>query len=719
MTTGPRPTPHPIVLHLDDAGTPVRFAESSSIFVSSVSAVTINVGTISATTWLGLNSQAGLPAGPNGSVQFTDGQGGLLNNETFTFDDTEATLYVNYITVDLSGSFDSIKSNSISSTSLSSNQITTPTLSATTISAVTVCATNYNNLFDALSFQNLDARYLNSSGDSVTGSFTLTNLNATSISATNISATNYLNIPSTSAIWNASSIRGIAVTGNPAPGQALIYLNNFWQPSSVAGVGGVPDGPEGSIQIRNGSFFSGVEDIKYNSSLSALQSTRVSATTVSAGTVSAGTILGNTISATNYLNIPSTSAIWNANKIQGTPFQKGSLANQDLIGYETQGDGGAWKNYTKDVVAQFLYPIIFGYLPSGTAIWNASSIQGVTVTSTAPGTNNVLIYNGSVWAPSSAISLTTVSSTNLSGTDIVGTRLNVTNLSAATVSSTSLSAVSARITGLSATTISATNWQGLPISNASALNGIEVLAVDNSVTGTTIGAFFYSRPNNQYYTLPFSSTPVAGGRSISEPAYAQGQVVASYLGSATNTLQINAIFGSPINDFPENKDVLTFSSGLYGYPVSGWTWIQPSTLVPAAGSTGYLQFAGPGGAFSGDANLTYNATSRTLTGSSINLPSGSIFLAAPSDPTYISNQGINTKYLQVFGSIISPQVSATTYNIFGAFTSSTYPSLAHNQNIVYDTTGTNWKPGYTVYQATGTPSVGLGSNGDIYFQYLP
>ena len=43
----------------------------------------------------------------------------------------------------------------------------------------------------------------------------------------------------------------------------------------------------------------------------------------------------------------------------------------------------------------------------------------------------------------------------------------------------------------------------------------------------------------------------------------------------------------------------------------------------------------------------------------------------------------------------------------------------NNQNIVYDSTAQQWKPGYAVYQATGIPDPGTGSNGDIYFRYIP
>jgi hypothetical protein len=62
-------------------------------------------------------------------------------------------------------------------------------------------------------------------------------------------------------------------------------------------------------------------------------------------------------------------------------------------------------------------------------------------------------------------------------------------------------------------------------------------------------------------------------------------------------------------------------------------------------------------------------------------------------------------------------LSATTYNLFGKDTSAASPTLAHNQTITYDVTGQKWKPGYTIFQATGSPSNLIGSNGDVFFQY--
>jgi hypothetical protein len=325
----------------------------------------------------------------------------------------------------------------------------------------------------------------------------------------------------------------------------------------------------------------------------------------------------------------------------------------------------------------------------------------------------------------------------LGGTNIVGTNASINNvsstgLSALALSATNLSAINARITALSATTLSAATYLGLPSGeatwNASAIKGATVVAVDAGITtANPIGAFIYNKNTNEYITIPFSSVVLNGTRNLFTSPF-QGQVVASYLGSASEYFQINPAWNTPalsIYDIPSNKDVLVFSSNLYDLGGGGaWTWQQPSSLFTAnaAGSTGYVQFAGAGGAFSGDSNLIYYPETGRLDVSTI-WANGSMFYPGNgADSTYITKSAMNVQFLQVFGNLTSPNVSATRYVLFNKQTSSspTIPTpTSNNQTITYDSTGDRWKPGYTIYQATGTPDNSLGSNGDIYFRYIP
>jgi len=707
MTTGPRNTPHPIILHVDESNNPVRLAEASSIYVTSATIVSATITTISATNWLGLDlGNAGVPGGNVGQIQYKKDSTSFGGDSALTFNEANQTLGAVQIIV---GNFSSTneaffnniaRAEEFSSITLSAVSSKIQTLSATTISAVTVCATNYNSLFDALSFTNLDARYLNSSGESVTGSFYLQNL-----SAAIFSATTYLNLPSGAAVWNASALAGKPVTST-APGQyqVLVFNGNAWTPSSIAGIGdgATPGGPESSIQFRSGSTFLGSGTAKFNTTFSGLELVNTSSTNLSSTN-----IRSTIISATDYLNIPSGSPVWNAKKLQDYDILKGDLIDNDILSFNQTGAVGVGffqKTTTTDYAAAIypdLQPTIHANLPQV----NASALRGFAVTSTTPVTNNVLIYNGSVWTPSASVALGSVASNNLASinsnsTNLSATNLSATNLSATNLSATNLSSISARITGLSATTISATNWHGLPSSvalwNASALQGGTILGA-NTPAGQ-LGFLSYNPSLNEYQAQSLSSLGNNGMGTL-------GYGAASYLASAnSNYFAINEGW-QLFADYPENKDVLVFSSNMYGTGSPRWTWQQASSLVPAVtpfgSNAGVFQFRGPNGEFSSTPDVWYSPAYKVFEASNIYTP---------------DNGSINTYYLTV-----RTAINAAIYNIFGKETSSVgspTPSR-NNQNIVYDSTAQQWKPGYAVYQATGIPDPGTGSNGDIYFRYIP
>jgi hypothetical protein len=714
MTTGPRDTPYPIILHVDDSGNPVRLAEASAIYTASATILSATITTLSATNYLGLNvCGAGLPAGGDGQVQYRRNATQFGADSGFTYNEADSLLNVTQLQANnfssLYGTFlnNLTRAEEFSSLTVSTLNSRIGTLSATTISAITVCATNYNSLFDSLSFTNLDNRYLNSSGESVTGSFYIQNL-----SGAVFSATTYLNLPSGAAVWNASALAGRPVTST-APGQyeILVFDGVAWVPSgidSIAGVGATPNGPAGSVQFKSGSTFVGSSTVKYNESISGLELTNTSSVNLSSTN-----IRSTTVSATDYLNIPSGTSLWNANKIADVTITKvpvGNWQNTNILAYF----GGSLVRTAVTDYGGWVYDEIESRIHTNLPQTNASAIRGVSVTSTAPVGYDVLVYNGSVWTPSASVLLSNVSSTNLGGTTIVGSRASITNVTATIVSATNLSA---------------TNYFGLPSGvatwNASAIKGANVVTVDAGITtANPVGVFVYNKTSNEYLTIPFSSVALNGTRDISITALPiQGQVVASYLGSASPYFQINPAWNTPgLNHVPVNKDVLVFSSNLYNTGQGSWTWAQPSALyrTSAAGSTGYVQFAGAGGAFSGDSNLIYYPEVGKLDLSTI-WADIMYFPGNDNNSTYITKSGMNVQFLQVFGSLTSPNVSATYYNIFGKQTSSTgspTPTF-NNQTITYDSAGQQWKPGYAVYQATGVPDNSVGSNGDIYFRYIP
>lgn len=727
MTTGPRPTPHPIILHVDANGNPVRLAEASAIYATNVSAVTLIATTVSAINYQGLQvTGGGLPGGTeDGQVQFRTGGGGSFGGEPgLTYNKITNTLaaqniYVGNVSSIEAASFADVKAVSLSSTTLNSTTLNTNTVNSTdiraiTLSATTVCAVNYDAQFNALSFSNLDNRYLNSSGDSVTGSFVVQ-----ALSATTISATNYLNLPSASAIWNASSIQGRSVTSTaPSLGDSLVWLGTAWGPSAVAaGAGGIPADPNLSIQFKNGTFFSGTDNVTYNQSISGIQSVGLSSTNLTSKNISA-----TVVSATTYLNLGEDEPIWNASKIQDFDVLKTSPEEGDIL--VVNSSINSWVTKSPSEYADYIYPVIQNRIPSAAAVWNASAIQGRAVTSTPPVANNVLIFNGSVWTPSASISLGTITATNLGGTDIVGTRANITNLSSTTVSannvtvnsisSLNISATSARVVGLSAITISATTYRNLPQTDASSIGGYTI----NLVTSPT-----------NWDILTYNNNSWESGstaRLFSVSSTNLSSISARITGLSATTISATtwqglpptnaSAFGGLVSGFvsPTFGDLL-----IVGFGDNNITNVTPAVAAPGLasvltnGNEGAIQFKGPAGQFSSAPDLYYSPEYKNFSASNIFIPDGGT---------------INTNFITVRnganlnGLVKIETVSATAYTLFGRDTSSANtvtPPSNNNQNIVYDSVAQRWKPGYAVYQATGTPAVGLGSNGDIYFQYLP
>jgi len=130
----------------------------------------------------------------------------------------------------------------------------------------------HNNLF-GLTTGNPHTQYATLSGAIFTGQ----------VKAPSISATDYYNLPSGTALWNASQLEGVTVTSTaPTTGQALVYNGSEWQPSSLptGGAGSTsPGGLDKSVQFNNNGSFSGTSDFNYTASSQRLSVPTISATT--------------------------------------------------------------------------------------------------------------------------------------------------------------------------------------------------------------------------------------------------------------------------------------------------------------------------------------------------------------------------------------------------------------------------------------------------------
>lgn len=127
----------------------------------------------------------------------------------------------------------------------------------------------HNDLF-GLTTGNPHTQYATLSGATFSGQ----------VRAPSISATDYYNLPSGTAIWNASQLEGVNVTSTaPTAGQALVYNGSVWQPSSLPSGGSTsPGGSDTQVQFNNNGSFSGTSALTYTQSTETLFAKNISST---------------------------------------------------------------------------------------------------------------------------------------------------------------------------------------------------------------------------------------------------------------------------------------------------------------------------------------------------------------------------------------------------------------------------------------------------------
>jgi hypothetical protein len=247
----------------------------------------------------------------------------------------------------------------------------------------------------------LNNNYINASGDSVTGAFFFGTL-----SATTLSATTYRNLP-TSAL---SGLSDVQIT-SPALSSVLKWNGTKWVPATdqTGGGGGSPGGTQYHIQVNDGAGgFYGDASLQYDYDTPQITINTAlivdSVATFNGGTdfTQAGTfttlrgtgVSSTTVSATNYLNLPSGVATWNANKINGYSITSSTPAIGSLLIYQFPDFGNAiWQYYGAEDLGEL-------------AIFNAEKLQSRPISTATPTTNDTLVYNGTTWAPSPADGLT-------------------------------------------------------------------------------------------------------------------------------------------------------------------------------------------------------------------------------------------------------------------------------------------------------------------------
>jgi hypothetical protein len=548
MTTGPRPTPYPIVLQVDQFGTPKGIAESSSIYVSSVSAVTI-----SATNYLGLGGLSGFPGGDLSSLQFKTG------NTTFN-----GSPFLKY-SAQLSG---------LLANAVSASRVLASNLSATTISATTYLnlpGTNLSSLLDvqyasvsggqALVYSSSINKWapgytiyksdvaptasLGTNGD-IYLQYTQDSTNAAYLSSlldTNINAVSngqslmwnngywipsalptgtqgaITNIPSASPIWNAASAEGYDIAFglfldlpnitplNPTPFDILGF--SFDTPPKITNYRLSAAGPVLGAKVD----LSGLKDT--GTLLGAPHNSLIVRSTTNPqggweATLSPilNSVSSNTISATNWKGLPSAIPIWNANKLQNLSAVFDNVQVLDILAI---GAGNIITNVNPTLAATYFAGL--AVLSSLADVFYENPLQ----------INDILTYTvDGFWEPSNSISLVNVSATNLRGVNIFGTSASLSNVSATTVVSVSADLSSVKLSkyvepkstvtiSSSSITLNLNNAQVFEISATSNISSITIQNPDSRssiVQGFTI---IFSADGTQRTVTNWGSIKWSGG----------------------------------------------------------------------------------------------------------------------------------------------------------------------------------------------------------------
>jgi hypothetical protein len=232
-------------------------------------------------------------------------------------------------------------------------------------------------------------------------------------------------------LWNAGRLQGRDISGNtPAASQILLYNGSIWQPSfaGAALTSGNGIGISGNtIEALNGNALWNANQLQgravANTAPTANQVLQFNGSSwvpgSAAATLTAGTgigIAGNTINAQN------TTALWNANQLQGRAVAATAPTSNQVL----QFNGSSWvpATLTNNLVAGTGITISGNTVSAQntTALWNANQLQGRSVSSAAPATNQVLQWNGSSWVPATfgGASNWTVSGSNIFRSSAVG-----------------------------------------------------------------------------------------------------------------------------------------------------------------------------------------------------------------------------------------------------------------------------------------------------------
>ena len=225
-------------------------------------------------------------------------------------------------------------------------------------------------------------------------------------------------------LWNAGKIKGRAVSGSvPTKDDVLQWNGTEWAPAKIStgGGGGTANVVAGSGMQKSGdtlhalhkqSIWSAGDLLGRSLSASAPAKDDVlrwngsawSPAAVSGGSGSNPVLAGYGLSKSgDTIAARANAALWNAAFLQDNAISSGKPKTDDVLQY----NGSVWApaaikgmNIFAGTGLTKVTDTMFAL--NGSAMWNANLLQGRSVSSTAPATNDVLKWNGSSWAPGSA-----------------------------------------------------------------------------------------------------------------------------------------------------------------------------------------------------------------------------------------------------------------------------------------------------------------------------
>ena len=533
------------------------------------------------------------------------------------------------------------------------------------------------------------------------------------------------------ALFNANKINGTNVTGTPtANGQVLVYnsLSGSYEPGTAPGDN---------------------------------WGTQVAATT--------GAAIGGNGSAGSPLTVNNNAPIFNAAAIQGKSVTSvAPTAGQTLV-----FDGTSYVPTTP--AATTSGPAVTG---NGTSLspitvnntlplFNANSLQGKAISSTAPTTNQVLQYNGTSYAPATLADTWGTQSAVVNATTLTGNGTAASPLAANNTSNiwnankiNNISVTGAPTTGqtlifdgtnyvpttapdtwgtqtaaVNTTTMTGNGTAGSPLAanntaniwNAGSING---KVVDFTIAPTTGQTLIYNSTTNKFVPGTTADnwgtqTAATTGAAISGNGSAASPLAVNNTAAIFNANQINS---TSVTGTPTTNQVLQFNGTSYAPATLTDTWGTQSAAVSATTLTGNGTAGSP---------LAANNTSNIWNANKINnigvtgvpttgqtlIYDGTNYVPTTAPDTWgTQTAAVNATTLTGNGTAGSPLAANNTANIWNAGSIngkvvdfSVAPTTG--QTLVYNSTTNKFVPGTTAdnwgTQTAATTGAAISGNGSV------